>query len=612
MRPSWANLCVAATLAVLLALLAPSDSAAAPNKPPPAKPAKQAKDAKDAKKDEPVDPFVRGDAAFRAQRFGAAIAPLRDFIGASAGDARLPTAKAMLFDSYRGRAEKAVHDGDPCGAARGLGEGAEFYKAGDEADALRDQARVTLQSVFDAARAKDPELAADVAREYSRLFSGRPPLADEQEVHRLEVSALAQAYRKKAPPEYLFVKVAALRSAGVTPQMFADQKIDVDNIQVAYAEELINKRKWYSRAIEILRGLEENAPDEQPARRYQVLIAKALGLYAEACLSLGNHEMMEQAVLASEKYPGAVNTPGGRKLKTARAKAGGKEAKPLVLDGAQPYIGEGNLVDSGGGIAITDRVQIGREKTEQGSRNDGVITVPAGAVIDGGKIAVEKGKLLLKGQPDKPVVLRGVEISCYLGGAVVSENAVFIDCKFGKAGGWYVDSYSSQWTFNNCTLLRSNFQGLDRTNFGIKLLKCTLVECKFPERLLQHEKAEDIAARYQDEWNKVEDCDFLMCELRPSFVWTTDRCNFSFCKVTGADVFQSTTPLTVALYVPKLDGPFWRDLHTGTDWSMQGGVKYVNTGKEFARKGNSNLWPWVVGSKDILSSGTPIRAAAAQ
>jgi hypothetical protein len=582
--------------------------AAAPARPP----AKQSRDAKEAKKDEPVDPYARAEAAFRAQRYGAAIAPLRDFIGASAGDPRLPAARAMLFDAYRGRADKAVHDGDPCGAARGLAEGAEFYKAGHEADALRDQARVTLENAFDAARAKDPELAADVARQYAKLFTGRPPLAEEEGVRRLEVAALAQAYRKKAPAEYLAVKVAALRAAGVPPEAFADQKVDADNILVAYAEELINKRKWYSRAVEILRGLEEGAPDEQAARRYQVLISKALGLHAEACLSLGNHEMMEQAALASEKYPGAAGTPGGRKLKSARAKAAGKEANPLVLDGAKPYIGEGNLVDGGGGIVISDRVQIGRENGEKNSRNDGVITVPAGAVIEGGKIAVEKGKLLLKGQPDKPVVLRGVEMSFYLGGALVAENAVFIDCKFWKGGGWFVAFYSTQWTFSNCTLLRSNFQSLSGTDFGVKLLKSTLVECKFPERLLNRDKPEDVAARYQDEWNKVEDCDFLLCEVRPSFVWTTDRCNFSFCKVTGADVFQSTTPLTVAMYVPRLDGPFWRDLHTGTDWSLQGGVKYVNTGKEFPRKGNSNLWPWVVGSKDVLSSGSSIKAAAAR
>jgi hypothetical protein len=609
MRQPWARLWVASAL---LAAFAVPCGAAAPNKPPPAKPAKQAKDAKDPKKDEPADPFVRAEAAFRAQRFGAAIAPLRDFIGASAGDSRLPTARAMLFDSYRGRADKAVRDGDPCGAARGLGEGAAFYKGGEEADALRDQARVTLQTAFDAARAKDPELAADVAREYTKLFTGRPPLADEQEVRKLEVAALAQAYRKKAPSEYLAVKAASLRAGGVPPETFADQKVDVANIQFAYAEELINKRRWYSRAVEILRGLEESAPDEQAARHYQVLISKALGLHAEACLSLGNHEMMQQAVLASEKYPGALNTAGGRKLKNARAKAAGKDPKPLVLDGAQPFIGEGNLVDSGGGIVISDRVQIGREKGEQGSRNDGVITVPAGAVIDGGKIAVEKGKLLLKGQPDKPVVLRGVEISCYLGGAMIAENAVFIDCKFWKGGGWFVAFYTTQWTFNNCTLLRSNFQSLNGTDFGIKLQKCTLVECSFPERLLSRDKPEDVAARYQDEWNKVEDCDFLMCEVRPSFVWTSDRCGFSFCKVSGADVFQSTTPLTVALYVPKTDGSFWRDLHTSTDWGLQGAVKYVNAGKEFPRKGVSVLWPWVVGSKDLAASSSPVKAAVAQ
>src|SRR5204863_3753688 len=133
-------------------------------------------------------------------------------------------------------------------------EGAAFHRSGQEADALRDQARVTLENAFDAARAKEPEQAADVAREYSRLFEGRPPLAGAEEVHRLEVAALAQAYRKKAPAEYVALRATALHSAGVPDAMFADQKIELDNTEVAYAEELVNKRKWYSRAIEILRG----------------------------------------------------------------------------------------------------------------------------------------------------------------------------------------------------------------------------------------------------------------------------------------------------------------------------------------------------------------------
>jgi hypothetical protein len=38
----------------------------------------------------------------------------------------------------------------------------------------------------------------------------------------------------------------------------------------------------------------------------------------------------------------------------------------------------------------------------------------------------------------------------------------------------------------------------------------------------------------------------------------------------------------------------------------------VNTGKEFSRKGNANLWPWVLSSKDILGSATPEKAAAAR
>ena len=611
MRQAWVRRLVAVSVGALIVLGPFPATAGAQNRParPPRDANKQQK--KEPEKDEAVDPFVRAEAAMRAQRFGAAVPLLRDFVGASAGDSRLPAAKAMLFDAYRARADKALHEGDACGSARGLIEGAGFYKAGDEADALREQARTTLQSTFDAAKQKEPEYAAEVAREFARLFKDRPPLADEDELHRLEVSAFAQAARKKAPPELLWAKLAALRAAGVKNDAFEEQKVDPDNLAVAYAEELMNRRKWYSKAIEVLRGLEEKAKDDQAARRYQTLVAKALGGHAEAVMALGNRELLEQAAQAMEAYPGGFSTPAGRKIKAARAKGAGKETRPLVPETDKPLIGEGNLVDSGAGIVITDRLQIGREKGEEG-RNDGVITVPAGAVIDGGKIAVEKGRLLIKGQPDRPVVLRGVEFSCHLGGSLTAENAVFIDCKFHKAGGWFFEFYTTQWTFNNCALLRTNFHNLNKTDYGIKLSKCTLVECNLPTRLLHRDKPEDVAARYKDGWNAVEDCDFLMCDVRPSFVWTTERCNFSLCRVAdgGTDLFQSTTPLDVAFFAPKTDAAFVRDLKTNTDSSLQGQLRYLAAAKEFPHKGGSALWPWMFVSKDLLAAPTSNSASA--
>lgn len=549
-----------------------------------------------AKKEEPVDLFVKGEAAFRQKRYAAAIQPLRDFIGGSVGDARLGDANEMLFQAYRERAEKFEQLGVPAGAARVLAEGADYFKKGDKADSLRDSARKTLRAAFDASRAADPDAAADAAAEHARLFKEDPPLVDAKAFYQLRVDALAQLIARKAPAELLWARASALLADGVPPKVLADQKVDLLAIERAYADELV-KRQWYARAVDLLGDLAQNSSEERDRKKYQVLLSKALGSYAEACLATGNYDLIDEAWAACEAWPGSLNTRGGAKLKRARAKAAGNKPEPIAVPTENALVGEGNLGQPGATISIRGQLEVGDDKGE--GRKDGVVTVPAGAVLKGGKIYVEEGRLVIKGQPNRPVILRGVELSADLGGSIVAEHAVFVDCKFSKAGGWYVAFYSSQWTFENCLLLRSNFPHLDRTNYGIKFKDSTFVECTMPSRILNEGAVEDddLAARYRDEWNGVDECDFLLCEVKPSFVWATERCNFSMCRVGGADVYSSKTPLDVILFAPRTEAAFWRDLRANTDIGHTGQLEYALSKTGYAHKTMSPLWPWLPAGK---------------
>jgi hypothetical protein len=550
----------------------------------------QPKDA--AKPAEKVDPFVRAEAAYRQKHYAAAIPLLRDFITASVGDSRLADANEMLFDSYRALADRHEKAKASVAAARVLAEGATFFKTGDRADALRDGSKKTLRAAFDAARAADPEAAAEAAADFKRLFPKEPPLADAKQFYQLRIDALAQLVRNKAPAELLWTRTADLLADGVPPDVLAGQKVDVAALEHAYADELL-RRKWYARAVELLTDLEQKAPDEREKKKVQSLLAKTLGAYADAALATGNHDLIEEAWAACSAWPGSLNTPGGTKLKRQHAKAAAKAPEPIDVPTDKPLIGDGNLGNAGATIVIRDKLQIGDGKAE--GRKDGAVTVPPGALLKGGKIYVEKGKLQLKGEPTRPVIVRGVEISAELGGALLAENTIFVDCKFAKGGGWFYAFYSSQWTFENCTLLRSNFPSLSRSDIGLKTKNCTFIDCNLPQRLLNTPTIEDddLAARYKDQWNAVDDCDFLLCDVAPSFVWATDKCNFSLCRVTGSDVFLSKSALDVGLYVPKTDAEFWRDLTVNTDSGYAGQLQYSSAPKAFAHKGMTELWPWL-------------------
>lgn len=562
-----------------------------------AQPKPRKKDAgQPAKKEEPVDLFVKGEAAFRQKRYAAAIHPLRDFIGGSVGDARLGDAKEMLFQAYREQAGKYERIGVPAGGARVLVEGADYFKKGDQADALRDSARKTLRAAFDASRAADPDAAADAAAEHARLFKDDPPLADAKAFYQLRVDALAQLVARKAPAELLWTRASALLADGVPPKVLADQKVDLLAIERAYADELV-RRQWYARAVDLLGDLAQNSTEERDRKKYQTLLSKTLGAYAEACLATGNHDLIEEAWAVCEAWPGSLNTQGGAKLKRARAKAAGNKPEPIAVPTDNPLVGEGNLGQAGATISIRGQLKVGDDKGD--GRKDGVVTVPAGALLKGGKIYVEEGRLLIKGEPNRPVILRGVELSADLGGSVVAQHAVFVDCKFSKAGGWYFPFYTTHWTLENCLLLRSNFPHLDKTNYGIKFKESTFVECTIPSRILNDGAVEDddLAARYRDEWNGVDECDFLLCEVKPSFVWATERCNFSICRVGGADVYSSKTPLDVILFAPKADASFWRDLRANTDIGHTGQLEYALSKTGYAHKSMAPLWPWLPAGK---------------
>lgn len=196
-------------------------------------------------------------------------------------------------------------------------------------------------------------------------------------------------------------------------------------------------------------------------------------------------------------------------------------------------------------------------------------------MLEGSTLHSEEGAIKLEGQPTRPVIFRGVHVALDLGGGLEAKHAVFEDCTFSKTGGWFA-YYSSYWTFDDCLLVQSNFSGLTGVDYGIQIRGCALLECKFPSRYLCGEPPGDSAAAYRDGWNAVEENGFQRCEMPPSFVWTTKRCSFTQCKVTGSEVYRSTTPLQVLMAVPPGSQDFLRDLQVNTLRDHAGAVKYLN------------------------------------
>ncbi len=254
---------------------------------------------------------------------------------------------------------------------------------------------------------------------------------------------------------------------------------------------------------------------------------------------------------------------------------------PLKVD--EPSEGEIAWPANGAGFSLAREVMVGYNAGNHGrtrKETSANVVIAPGFSLEGGTLLVSKGVLDLRGEPSKPIFLRNVKIDCELTGTVKASNVIFEKCTFVKGGAFFWGEYSSKWIMEDCLLLQSNFKGLNKLDYGLKLKRSTFVSCKFPKRSAN--ATDDSAKTARSEWGRIGECDFFDCELSASVFWSLQRCNLFGCKSADNATFNSKTdlPIELGLSADERDR-FLTDLRGRTTMSDTGRVVFSGTSAQF-------------------------------
>jgi len=173
------------------------------------------------------------------------------------------------------------------------------------------------------------------------------------------------------------------------------------------------------------------------------------------------------------------------------------------------------------------------------------IDVGPGVEIKGGTINLERhGHLRIKGEPNKPVVLRDVVIIQDLSASFTAEHAVFENVTFTKGGGWFA-GFSSKWVFANCILHKCRFPRLTEVDYGFQFRNCSFTFMTFPEA----------GGPSRHEWRVIDSCNFIGCDVPPTIGWCAVKSNFYACTFPAGEKWKGATGLTAEPYLFKTKGP---------------------------------------------------------
>jgi hypothetical protein len=268
------------------------------------------------------------------------------------------------------------------------------------------------------------------------------------------------------------------------------------------------------------------------------------------------------------------------------------EPKTLAFPG-KFVEGKGTWADDGTGFVLPTQVlQIGNFDLNWGGQSKQAnIIVGSGTVIRNGRLRVSYGHLRLEGTVERPIVLENIKIECDHRGTLTANNVIFLNCTFSKSGNRFMtNGFSSKWELSDCMLVRSNFSSLNMRNYGIKLQRCTFVQCDVPNRPLVDDATKDNTGVFRDGWNTVADCQFYDAQLRPSILWANGKSAYVDCTFAGESTFASSRPLDVEFFTLAEDARFAADATSKTQTKGVGRVNYNVTVIDTAKLKPSPLW----------------------
>jgi len=197
-------------------------------------------------------------------------------------------------------------------------------------------------------------------------------------------------------------------------------------------------------------------------------------------------------------------------------------------------------------------------------------------------------------------VFKNVTFECEYTASIIASNAIFIDCKFNKSGGWHWNGgFSSKWQFTDSLIVGGTFGSLSKIDYGIKFQRCTFVGMSFPDRSLTDDAGQDNTALFRNEWNAIGDCQFYQCEVPASLLWANGKSIFVDCTVAPESTFASTKSIDINFGVPSDDTVFLEAVRKATKRKGAGLANYVPTSISLSKVKASPHWRFVPSLPDV-------------
>ena len=323
----------------------------------------------------------------------------------------------------------------------------------------------------------------------------------------------------------------------------------------------------------------------------------------EAWTSLGNAANATSALKTCDE----LRIPETARLRDARnaVNALGPVKPEFELRSDAPIVGTTTYKDGGAGFILRRGVlQIGIMTHEpNGIPAEGTLSFGAGSVLVGAtmppaQLNVQVGRLIFKGEKDRPVVVRNLTLACEYTGTIEAENTIFENCDFRKVGNWFWnDGYSAKFHFRNCMFVNSSFVSLSRMDYGIDIEASTFVGSYLPPRDWGYENSatpdRTFQQMYRHDWSRIANCDFHDCDVSPTSIWMATGCNFFQCVAVNPSTFVSPENMVVEIGCDDADIGFIDQLRSQTSCVGKGQVGYSRVAnKQFDRERGFGLWRW--------------------
>lgn len=185
------------------------------------------------------------------------------------------------------------------------------------------------------------------------------------------------------------------------------------------------------------------------------------------------------------------------------------------------------------------------DKADPKKTQAATVTSQPDTQLDSADIYIKKGTW-----DAESTVFRRTKLTMELGGEFRAKDSLFEECELRKGGNYYVQSYSTKWTFDNCVFSRTFIRPWKLVDIGVKVTNCTFYDVDFSSIRFRYDAGKEAV----DEWLTVRNCRFVRCKVPESVALVCRDSVFEACEFGDVEKdLPIKTPLKATIYT--LDSP---------------------------------------------------------